>query len=151
MLLTFWRNLPETLQHFSKISEKVHLFKNSSKLLNVKELVQPYSRRWLEDKVGSFVKPATDDARCEKKLYSTRITYTCFTVRTIFSLNIFSRENPSDFVILPLLAQNGSKCKTREICLLKCSQQCNKPLHNFLFLASFRIANTFHKLLTSRG
>ncbi len=81
-----------------------------------------------------IVKPATDDSRdsCkhvswlshEKKLRCMRITYTSFAVRTIFSLNIFLRENPFDFIILQLLAWNSSKCETREICLMKWPQQC---------------------------
>ncbi len=64
---------------------------------------------------------ATDDSQdsckhvswlhCEKKLRCVRITYTHFAIRTIFSLNIFSWENPVDFVILPLLVWNGSKRK----------------------------------------
>ncbi len=80
------------------------------------------------------IQPATDNLQdsCkhvsslsrEKKLRFTRITYTSFAVCTIFSLDIFfSRENPFNFVILPLLAQNGSKCETREICLMKWPQQ----------------------------
>ncbi len=37
---------------------------------------------------------------------------------------LFLRENPFDFVILPFLAQNGSKCETREICPVKWPQRC---------------------------
>ncbi len=50
-------------------------------------------------------------------LCCTKITYTGFAVRTIFSLDIFSRENPFDFVILPLPVE------TREIRLVKWPQQ----------------------------
>ncbi len=66
-----------------------------------------------------ILKPATDDLRdnCkhvswlsrEKKVRYTRITDTCFAVRTVFLLNIFSLENPFYFVILWLPVRNGSK------------------------------------------
>ncbi len=60
----------------------------------------------------------------EKKLRCMRITYTHIAVSTIFSLNISLQENSFNFVHLPLPAQNGLKCETREICLVKSPQQC---------------------------
>ncbi len=43
---------------------------------------------------------------------------------SLFVLFLFLGENPFDFVILPLLAQNSSKRETQEICLMKWPQQC---------------------------
>ncbi len=41
-----------------------------------------------------------------------------------FLIKYFLWENPFDFLILLLLAWNGSKRETREICLVKWPQQC---------------------------
>ncbi len=59
----------------------------------------------------------------KKKNYAAWELPTYVSQFVLFSFKyIFSRENPFDFVILPLLPQNGLKHETREICLTKWPQ-----------------------------
>ncbi len=63
---------------------------------------------------------------------------------------IFLQENPFDFVFLPLLVQNGSKRDTRNLSHEVTTATWINLYTRFSFLACFRVANTFRRLLTSR-
>ncbi len=78
-----------------------------------------------------------------KKLPCMKITSTRFVVHTVFSLSIFSLENPFYFVILLLLARNGRSARYKKSVAWTDHSNVNIPVHTFHFSHVFVLRTHF--------
>ncbi len=112
--------------HFTKLISRVSRFQpfrpRNGKITKLKGFSHKKYIRLATDNSQDSCKHVSRQSH-GKKLCCPRITYKHFAVRPILSWHIFLRENPVDFVILPLLIWNSLKHEVREMCLMKWPQQ----------------------------